>query len=405
MTRNNILTLIPILLLFLLFPLDAAFSEDIKIGIEPNGFFTTLRAQSFSGKWQLQLFKNTATGTIAVTEDILAGEDAVLMLIPKGIIVRMSSLKNMDDGFDSARIVGGELLSLELPQLSPRILQGKLDITIENKEELRIINTININDYTVSCASSEIITCEPEAAKAHIVAIETKIHYLKAHSKHHDEPFDVCDGKHCVVYPGTGSNRELIELLYPTITNHLLYYKDKLILPRYHHTCGGKISSAKDVYGLNDEPYHPSHSDLKDNKGSENCFHSPSFHWTLEFPIATIEDFLSLEFAGGASNVFTKSEPIKINNDGRILMVRILGRKVKELPGIEFMEHLHNFYGINSIKSMRYSIEKLRRSMLVRGMGEGDGVGMCLYGADGLAKKGMNYKDILNFYFPGTTLK
>ena len=86
-------------------------------------------------------------------------------------------------------------------------------------------------------------------------------------------------------------------------------------------------------------------------------------------------------------------------------MVRIIGRKVKELQGIEFLEHLHNFYGINSIKSMRYTIEKLRRSMLVRGMGEGDGVGMCLYGADGLAKKGMNYKDILNFYYPGTELK
>ena len=405
MTKNKILSLIPILLLFLLLTIDTAFSEEIKIGIEPNNFFTTLRAQSFSGKWQLQLFKKTATGTIIITEDIQTGEDAVLMLIPKGIIVRMSSLKNMDDGFDSARIVGGELLSLELPQLSPRILQGKLDITILNKEELSIINTININDYTISCASSEIITCEPEAAKAHIVAIETKIHYLKAHTKHPDEPFDVCDGKHCVVYPGTGSNRELIELLYPTINNHLLYYKDKLILPRYHHTCGGKISSAKDVYGLNNEPYHPSHSDLKDKKGSENCFHSPSFHWTLEIPIATIEDFLSLEFAGGASNVFIKSEPIKINDDGRILMVRILGRKVKELSGIEFLEHLHNFYGINSIKSMRYTIERLRRSMLVRGMGEGDGVGMCLYGADGLAKKGMNYKEILEFYFPGTNLK
>ena len=405
MNKYKLPTLISILFIFLFFPLNTAFSEDIKIGIEPNCLFTTLRAQSFSGKWQLQLFKKTATETIVVTEDILTGEDAVLMLIPKGIIVRMSSMKNLDEGYNSARIVGGELLSLELPQLSPRILQGKLDITIQDKEELKIVNTININDYTISCASSEIITCEPEAAKAHIVAIESKIHYLKANTRHPDEPFDVCDGKHCVVYPGTGSNRELIELLYPTISNHLLYYKDKLILPRYHHTCGGKISSAKDVYGLNNEPYHPSHSDLKDNKGSENCFHSPSFHWTLEIPIATIEDFLSLEFAGGADNVFTKSEPIKINNDGRILMVRIIGRKVKEIQGIDFMEHLHNFYGINSIKSMRYTIEKLRRSMLVRGMGEGDGVGMCLYGADGLAKKGMNYKDILNFYYPGTTLK
>ncbi len=405
MTRNKFLTSISLLFFIILLSLRASFAEEIRIGIEPENLFTTLRAQSFSGKWQLQLFKKTATGTIVVTEDILGGEDAVLMLIPKGIIVRMSSLKNLDEGYDSAKIVGGELLNLELPQQSPRILQGKLDITILDKERLCIVNTVNINNYTISCASSEIITCEPEAAKAHIVAVETKIHYLKSHTKHPDEPFDVCDGKHCVFYPGTGSNRELIELLYPTISNHLLYYKDKLIFPRYHHTCGGKISSAKDVYGLNNEPYHPSHSDLKDNKGSENCFHSPSFHWTLEIPIATIEDFLSLEFAGGASNVFTKSEPIKVNNDGRILMVRILGRKIKELQGVEFLEHLHNFYGINSIKSMRYTIEKLRRSMLVRGMGEGDGVGMCLYGADGLAKKGMNYKEILNFYFPGTTLK
>jgi hypothetical protein len=247
MNRKKILTSISLLFFFILLSLSASFAEEIRIGIEPDNFFTTLRAQSFSGKWQLQLFKKTATGTIVVTEDILGGEDAVLMLIPKGIIVRMSSLKNLDEGYDSAKIVGGELLNLELPQQSPRILQGKLDITILDKERLCIVNTVNINNYTISCASSEIITCEPEAAKAHIVAVETKIHYLKSHTKHPDEPFDVCDGKHCVFYPGTGSNRELIELLYPTISNHLLYYKDKLIFPRYHHTCGGKISSAKDV--------------------------------------------------------------------------------------------------------------------------------------------------------------
>ena len=54
---------------------------------------------------------------------------------------------------------------------------------------------------------------------------------------------------------------------------------------------------------------------------------------------------------------------------------------------------------------MRFSLEQLRRSMLIKGMGEGDGVGMCLYGADGLAKKGLDYKQILEFYYPGTTLK
>lgn len=380
------------------------FGENIKIGIEPEGFYTTLRVQSFIGKWQLQLFKHVGSDTSVVTEEIQTDEDAVLMLIPKGIIVRMSSDKTLDEGYDSVRIIGGELLNLELPQLSPKIIQGKLDVTHDN-EKLNIINTLPIKNYTISCASSEIITCEPEAVKAQIVVVETKIHYLKNHTRHPKDDYDVCDGQHCIKYLGIGSNRELIELLYPTIPLHLLYYKDKIIYPRYHHTCGGKISSAKDVYGINDEPYHISHNDLKDKKGSENCFHSPSFHWTIEVPISSIADFLSLEFAGGADNVFTNWQPLKVNQEGRILMVRIIGRKIKEIHGIEFLEHLHNFYGINSIKSLRFTFESLRRSMLFRGMGEGDGVGMCLYGSDGLAKKGLNYKEILEFYYPGTTLK
>ena len=98
-------------------------------------------------------------------------------------------------------------------------------------------------------------------------------------------------------------------------------------------------------------------------------------------------------------------EPLKINDEGRILMLRLRGKKVQEIQGIDFLEHLQNYYGRNSIKSMRYTFEPLRRSLLVRGMGEGDGVGMCLYGADGMAKKGQNYRQILEFYYPGTTLK
>ena len=86
-------------------------------------------------------------------------------------------------------------------------------------------------------------------------------------------------------------------------------------------------------------------------------------------------------------------------------MLRLRGKKVQEVQGIAFLEHLQNFYGANSIKSMRYTFEPLRRTLLIRGMGEGDGVGMCLFGADGLAKKGQSYIQILDFYYPGTTLK
>ena len=37
--------------------------------------------------------------------------------------------------------------------------------------------------------------------------------------------------------------------------------------------------------------------------------------------------------------------------------------------------------------------------------GYGHGVGMSQYGANGMAKNGYNYKDILTHYYPGTILK
>jgi stage II sporulation protein D len=38
------------------------------------------------------------------------------------------------------------------------------------------------------------------------------------------------------------------------------------------------------------------------------------------------------------------------------------------------------------------------------GLGFGHGVGLCQCGAQGMARKGKTYKDILSFYFPGSKL-
>jgi len=38
---------------------------------------------------------------------------------------------------------------------------------------------------------------------------------------------------------------------------------------------------------------------------------------------------------------------------------------------------------------------------IFRGQGYGHGVGMCQYGADGMARAGMGYREILARYYPG----
>jgi stage II sporulation protein D len=118
-----------------------------------------------------------------------------------------------------------------------------------------------------------------------------------------------------------------------------------------------------------------------------------------------ILDFLGLAYAGGAERVYTSWEPEKIDENGRITQVLLKGKKPKSLPGHEFYSAIKKQFGPNSIKSMSFNMDILRRTIIFRGMGQGDGVGLCLYGADGLAKKNQKYTDILKFYYPGTELK
>ena len=46
-----------------------------------------------------------------------------------------------------------------------------------------------------------------------------------------------------------------------------------------------------------------------------------------------------------------------------------------------------------------------KNNVVISGKGNGHGVGLCQWGAIGQSKKGIDFKEILNHYFPGTRLK
>jgi stage II sporulation protein D len=50
-------------------------------------------------------------------------------------------------------------------------------------------------------------------------------------------------------------------------------------------------------------------------------------------------------------------------------------------------------------------VDREDEGFVFRGSGAGHGVGMCQWGAKGLAEKGHSTKEILEYYFPGTDLK
>ncbi|MFZ5949378.1 MAG: SpoIID/LytB domain-containing protein, partial [Candidatus Rifleibacteriota bacterium] len=370
----------------------------IRTGILTEQEFSTVRAQSFSGNWTATFHPLTASGTAKtdqpVTSEVVAeGEDLAVSLTRKGILGKISNGKEISAGYEKVVISGGELISLEVPGNPPILAQGTIEVTF-NENILVVVNQITIHQALVSSVSKFGPSSEIEALKAYIVMARSRLAFLKEKSLHEGERFDVCDEEHCLPFSGAGHNRELVDILVTMTANQTLEFKGKKIFPRFHHTCGGKTSSAKELLDINDEPYHAAMEDRIDNKGSENCFHSPGFHWSVELSKLDLLDFISLSWAGGADRIFTGWEPLVIDGNGRIVKVVLRGKRPKEINAIEFFDNLQSFFGPNSLKSMRFSMEVQRRSIIFRGMGQGVGLGMCLYGADGMAKKGKKYEEI-----------
>ncbi len=402
--------LLSIVYLFVVTSLSFAVEVDqelLRVGIAHKTDISTIRLQSFSGNWTLKLFPKPASGSKEIPppekEIVIEGEDISLMVVPKGIVCKTSTGKDVDTGYEKIVISGGEIVNLEVPNQAPILFLGELEISL-NEQFLKIVNIIKFHQFLVSSVSKFATCTEPEAIKAFIIMARTRLMYLKANKPHPKENFDVCDEEHCLPFNGASFNRELIDILVGMVKNKHLLYKNKLFFPRYQECCGGKISSGKEIFDEN-EPYHVDKIDRLEDEGSENCFHSPGFHWSIELSKKSILEFLSVTYAGGADRLLSGWEPVKVDRNGRISQVLLRGRRPKKISGVKFLQDTQAYFGPNAIKSMKFNMDILRRSVIFRGMGQGEGVGMCIYGADGMAKKAIKFKKILEFYYPGTSLK
>lgn len=160
-----------------------------------------------------------------------------------------------------------------------------------------------------------------------------------------------------------------------------LSYNGNYIEALYHSTNNGKTESSLDVFG-NYYPYLVSVSSEYDKNAS-------SYLRTISMPLDTISNKLGLSLNNDSViNIlsYTDGGNIKeININGN----NFSGKKVRELLGL---------------RSADFDISISDNNANITTRGYGHGVGMSQYGANGMANAGYSYKDILSYYYPGTTL-
>ena len=63
------------------------------------------------------------------------------------------------------------------------------------------------------------------------------------------------------------------------------------------------------------------------------------------------------------------------------------------------------FVGPELIRSTLFTVSKEKNKFVFKGHGWGHGVGMCQWGAKGMAENGKDYKEILKHYYTGVEIE
>ena len=279
-----------------------------------------------------------------------------------------------------------EKKEIKLNYVSNTIIRVKR-ISTEN------IEFLPLEEYIVGVLAGEMpIYFEKEAFKAQAVAARS--YALKRIEYNKDNGYDVVDSIINQVYldndylkSAWGSDyteniNKLREVVNETSLEYLAY-DGKVIDAMFFSTSNGYTETASMVFNV-DLPY------LQSVKSSWDEKTSSAFRSVTTIPIEDFYNKLNLEYSDSLD-----VKILKRSSTNRIISLSI--------NGIEFTGK--TLYDKLRLKSTDFSLKKDGNNIVVSTVGYGHGVGMSQYGAEGMAEEGYDYKDILKYYYTGTTIK
>jgi stage II sporulation protein D len=272
--------------------------------------------------------------------------------------------------------------------------QGDVVIEQQSQRGLNAINMLPLEKYVTGTLAGEMPSSWPlEALKAQAVTARTYALYVtgERRSRNSKIKYDIRSTVEDQVFKGSPHINDKVRTAVSSTAGETLYYHNKPIKTRFHSTCGGETEVSINVWGEKDvskrilDPY---------------CRKSPHRNWQTTMSSQEISSRLKKH--GFDPGEIRSIEAEKFENGGRVAAVSVHGSKqTVSLTGNNF----RRFMGFGKIKSTMFNTSKNGINFTFNGKGFGHGVGMCQWGARGMAEKGHSYKDILKFYYPGTQIQ
>ncbi len=253
------------------------------------------------------------------------------------------------------------------------------------KDSLYLINELPLEEYIKSVVSAEVgKNWDMEALKVQAVISRTYALYHKKKNGMNGN-YDLTSSVLHQVYKGSTADTRISYAVMNT-EGEVLTYDGKLIEAFYHSTAGGMTEDPEEVWGKS-IPY------LKPVKS--NCEISPYWVWERRIPAEEIEKALNVkEIKNIQIKSYTTTQRTKtvdvFHSEG------ILNVKATDL---------RKMLGWNRLPSTNFTLSSDNGNYIFDGKGYGHGVGLCQWSALEMSREGMTYKQILEYFYPGTKLE
>jgi len=242
---------------------------------------------------------------------------------------------------------------LSVPAKIHRVYWGRLTVLAHHGELVAVI-AMDRETAVASIVAAEMMESAPiEALEAQAVAIRS---FLATGPRHND--FDFCDTTHCQFLKSPPQSSGRVTRAVEATRGLILAYRDKPLAAMYSSRCGGKTHSLRDA-GM--EP------------GDAYPYYAVTCAWCRKHPFTW------------RSKIGSNTPTPQTGSEGkRIAQARQWGWSA--IPGNEFTA---------TAESDGWRLE---------GHSLGHGVGLCQFGAVGMALAGATFREILSHYYPNTTL-
>lgn len=298
-----------------------------------------------------------------------------------------------------------------VPEKSPSVwvgrhqYRGTVRLFRRSGGSIVAVNVLPLEDYLASVVDSEMPVKFPTAARQAqaLVARTYALYQMQASADH--PFFDVHATTQSQTYLGyqyrdqtnrrlAGESHNSREIVNRT-RGMVCTYRGRIFCTYYSAVCGGRTTAGKNVFSDAAPPLQ--------SVECQWCRDAQRYRWKVDYAKSEVESRLTQHFHsrvhpfGTLQTILPIQDSTETGNaafdvgDGRY-RYRVSSKELRRiLPS-------SNLYSPN------FSIHMSADRLIIEGRGHGHGVGLCQWGARGLALAGRNALQIIQYYYPGSNV-